>query len=576
MGDSKTIAGMDYQFAEHIKTLEKYGDTLNLIPDKHRMMMKFLGPMYDQYIKLNFSLQSVKKAFGGMGKDGKKATEDVAKGAAKTDKTLGGMVKSVGLLGLTFGPLVAVLGATKGLFGGILMGVMPLIGIMFGLMAAVMLLVAIFDQGGGSLRAWLTDLPLVGDAFGGVQAGVDKVKGALGGIDWEATKSSVGGVKDAATSAFGPAWDALVSGLGNTLELQKERIIGIWNSLKENVSLPEFNAEEFFGAIGDALTTAVEVFFELYNAIYDAVFIFLEAIIEAGVVQAFVDGWIAIYDGFMLGWELIMGAFGDGEGTVGDIIAFVMDLWKMLIDFLQTSGVFGFIGDLMRFVGELIGFIFVVVAAVIAVIIKFVGFVWPYVKPYYAMLMNAIGFIVTYVMMVVRIFIGIVRIVMALLTGNTEKAGKIFSGLKDMIIGSFKAMWNYAKGFINQFINLIWPLFSLINKGIKLASKVPGLGWVEKLTITKPQFKKGGIASGPGSGYPVELHGTEAVVPLPDGRSIPVTMKGMGGGGGGETNITINVNGVSGDGRKLARQISDEVARAFRSRSRGNGLSRGL
>ena len=34
----------------------------------------------------------------------------------------------------------------------------------------------------------------------------------------------------------------------------------------------------------------------------------------------------------------------------------------------------------------------------------------------------------------------------------------------------------------------------------------------------------GGIAVGPDSGYPMELHGTEAVVPLPDGRSIPVEM----------------------------------------------------
>ena len=33
---------------------------------------------------------------------------------------------------------------------------------------------------------------------------------------------------------------------------------------------------------------------------------------------------------------------------------------------------------------------------------------------------------------------------------------------------------------------------------------------------------RGGIAHGPGTGYPATLHGTEAVVPLPDGRAIPV------------------------------------------------------
>ena len=54
-------------------------------------------------------------------------------------------------------------------------------------------------------------------------------------------------------------------------------------------------------------------------------------------------------------------------------------------------------------------------------------------------------------------------------------------------------------------------------------------------------------------------------------------MKGMGGNGGGNTNITINVSGVNGDGRKLARQISEEVGRALRSRTRGaGGISRGV
>jgi len=40
-------------------------------------------------------------------------------------------------------------------------------------------------------------------------------------------------------------------------------------------------------------------------------------------------------------------------------------------------------------------------------------------------------------------------------------------------------------------------------------------------------YQYGGIASGPKSGYTAMLHGTEAVVPLPGGRSIPVEMTGM-------------------------------------------------
>jgi hypothetical protein len=39
-------------------------------------------------------------------------------------------------------------------------------------------------------------------------------------------------------------------------------------------------------------------------------------------------------------------------------------------------------------------------------------------------------------------------------------------------------------------------------------------------------FADGGIASGPFSGYMAELHGPEAVVPLPDGKTIPVRIEG--------------------------------------------------
>ena len=36
---------------------------------------------------------------------------------------------------------------------------------------------------------------------------------------------------------------------------------------------------------------------------------------------------------------------------------------------------------------------------------------------------------------------------------------------------------------------------------------------------------KGGVLSGPKSGYNVTMHGTEAVVPLPDKKGIPVNVQ---------------------------------------------------
>jgi hypothetical protein len=47
--------------------------------------------------------------------------------------------------------------------------------------------------------------------------------------------------------------------------------------------------------------------------------------------------------------------------------------------------------------------------------------------------------------------------------------------------------------------------------------------------IQMPSAAIGGILSGPKSGYQAMLHGNEAVVPLPDGKTIPVQNKGGGG-----------------------------------------------
>lgn len=50
-------------------------------------------------------------------------------------------------------------------------------------------------------------------------------------------------------------------------------------------------------------------------------------------------------------------------------------------------------------------------------------------------------------------------------------------------------------------------------------------------------FAGGGVASGPRSGYPVTLHGTEAVIPLENG-DVPIKLKG-GAGGGDNINVYI-------------------------------------
>jgi len=571
----KTIAGMDYQFAEHIKTLQQYGDQLTILPDKHRVMMKFLGPLYDTYIKLGFSLESVKSKFISSGDAGVQSMEHLDKKSGAADKTLNTFVKTVGVFGAVLTPVVATAGMFKKLLTGIVGTVLTMVGLIFSFSAVLMILVASLDQGGGKLRAWLEDLPVVGDAFGFVQSAVDKVKGALDKIPFDKIKGGLGSIGTKASETFGPVFSAATTGMGDLFDNQTGRMSGLWETLKANVVLPEIDSESFFGGITDGMTAVVELFFTYYNMIYEMIFGLITAIVEAGIVQAIVDAVMSIWDGVVAVFDNITGAFDDMGVTFDDIVNEIMEWWNILLDFLVSSGIFEFLGELIAWAGEFIGVILHVAGFIIGIVIKIIGWIYPYIKPYWMYLLNALGFILTPILLIVRTVIRVSRIVMALLTGNTEKAKELWNG----IVGMWGKGWDRMKGFaakaVNALIDFTSPLWKGINAGIKLANKIPGVN-IPTINYKSWKFKKGGIASGPQSGYPVELHGTEAIVPLPDGRSIPVVMKGMAGGGGGDTNINITVNGANGDGRKLARQISEEVARVMRTRSRGGSYTRGV
>ena len=60
-------------------------------------------------------------------------------------------------------------------------------------------------------------------------------------------------------------------------------------------------------------------------------------------------------------------------------------------------------------------------------------------------------------------------------------------------------------------------------KDAKAPAKPPG-GKESSWYNPASWFAKGGIATGPTTGFPAMLHGTEAVVPLPDGKKLPVNI----------------------------------------------------
>lgn len=92
-------------------------------------------------------------------------------------------------------------------------------------------------------------------------------------------------------------------------------------------------------------------------------------------------------------------------------------------------------------------------------------------------------------------------------------------------------------------------------------------------------YSTGGIARGPHAGYPAVLHGTEAVVPLPNGKQIPVEMRG---GASQQNNIVVN---VSSDGKtqtqsntggmdqeKLGKSIALAVQEEMQNQKRSGGI----
>jgi hypothetical protein len=65
---------------------------------------------------------------------------------------------------------------------------------------------------------------------------------------------------------------------------------------------------------------------------------------------------------------------------------------------------------------------------------------------------------------------------------------------------------------------------------------------------TLGEYAEGGIADGPKSGYSATLHGTEAVVPLPDGKNIPVSL---------DTGLTSAVQTQTGVLQDILRAMKD-------------------
>jgi len=120
--------------------------------------------------------------------------------------------------------------------------------------------------------------------------------------------------------------------------------------------------------------------------------------------------------------------------------------------------------------------------------------------------------------------------------------------------------------------------------GVNQAPVIPGVLPAKTGGIFKPvtSYATGGIARGREAGYPAILHGTEAVVPLPNNKNIPVEF--LGGQGSQQNNVTVNVNvdnagnseesvlGSASGAENLGRQISAAVQQELQNQKRSGGI----
>lgn len=92
-------------------------------------------------------------------------------------------------------------------------------------------------------------------------------------------------------------------------------------------------------------------------------------------------------------------------------------------------------------------------------------------------------------------------------------------------------------------------------------------------------FAGGGTVSGPTMGLVGEGRYNEAIVPLPDGKSIPVVMRGAGDGGGDNINVNVSVDatgskvqGDSGKANQLGGALSSAIQAELLKQKRPGGI----
>lgn len=301
----------------------------------------------------------------------------------------------------------------------------------------------------------------------------------------------------------------------------------------------------------DFLGSILIVFLNVVAMVIESIGKIVAAMNEAGMFER-ISGAIAMVLGAaMVGFGIVEDAIKSTGLTVEGVLDAIQGAFDYVIGWLFSSGLMEFFVKVIEIMGVVYSVIIVIAAQVIALYVR----IWSVIGP---PLVRFVKAVFDFLNPIVRIITGIIGLIIDAIVSFVSFLLPYFSSASDMVMTFLSPILDIISGILDGASAI------LDFGGSLLGGAADFLG-----------FSEGGIASGPTSGYPAVLHGTEAVVPLPDGRTIPVSLKGDIGGGGSQTNITINVSG-GGNAKDIAKAVSDEVSKVMRTRSRGNGYTRGV
>jgi len=470
---------------------------------------KALNQAFGPLFKFTLKMSAGMKGLVGVFKKSQKGTQDNA-------KAMKGMADSAE--------------AVDGLFKSIKLSMLMTIGGIFAIIAAFGYLTGAFGQ-------FAYEGLGAGDIFGKLK---DVIKGVVDFIK---------GIGERVSPVF--------MEIGENVMLLAGIILGMdWSPITDMLMLA-------FGAIGmliaEFAVAAIGFFGELFG-IFTTLMTYLA---DTGALQQIIDIVGIVGTTVILVIGSIFAALDMLGINFGSIFGFMTDVIGGFVSFMIDSGLIGFFVDMITVVAMVLSTTALVIAGIILVVADLLSYL---TGPTWQIITSVLGGIADSIAGTLAGVLGIVRVVLQLImlpfrflfgfiTGGwdgawkaAQKSGdninKIMRSTADAIWKRFKSLvGNLASAVQGGFQLMLAPIRYVVDKVKELIGyftdlldidlggvtdmlgDLPGAGLIGD-AASWLGFATGGVSRGPRSGYTAVLHGTEAVVPLPDGQSIPVDFRG--------------------------------------------------